>query len=49
MSHISLFTQHFTQDCVLAHYDAQCKEGSGSGVAVATGWQVAGHILETAK
>ncbi|MFM5148118.1 hypothetical protein [Aeromonas rivipollensis] len=30
---------------VLAHYDAQSKEGSGSGVAVATGWQAAGHIL----
>ena len=29
---------------VLAHYDP-VKEGSGSGVAVATGWQVAGHIL----
>lgn len=33
---------------VLAHYDP-VREGSGSGVAVATGWQVAGHILETAK
>ncbi|MCR3939566.1 MULTISPECIES: glycerol-3-phosphate dehydrogenase subunit GlpB [Aeromonas] len=29
---------------VLAHYDP-IKEGSGSGVAVATGWQAAGHIL----
>ncbi|WP_111874788.1 glycerol-3-phosphate dehydrogenase subunit GlpB [Aeromonas bivalvium] len=29
---------------VLAHYDP-IAEGSGSGVAVATGWQVAGHIL----
>lgn len=29
---------------VLAHYDP-VKEGSGSGVAVATGWQAAGHIL----
>ncbi|MGL5031730.1 MAG: glycerol-3-phosphate dehydrogenase subunit GlpB [Aeromonas sp.] len=29
---------------VLAHYDP-IKEGSGSGVAVATGWHVAGHIL----
>jgi len=29
---------------VLAHYDPN-KEGSGSGVAVATGWQAAGHIL----
>ncbi|MCH7372419.1 MULTISPECIES: glycerol-3-phosphate dehydrogenase subunit GlpB [Aeromonas] len=29
---------------VLAHYDP-VREGSGSGVAVATGWQVAGHIL----
>ncbi|MGL5811898.1 MAG: hypothetical protein ACRCYW_00990 [Aeromonas sp.] len=45
MSHTPLFTQ----GCVLAHYDAQCKEGSGSGVAVATGWQVAGHILDTAQ
>ncbi|MDF2409243.1 glycerol-3-phosphate dehydrogenase subunit GlpB [Aeromonas sp. 2HA2] len=29
---------------LLAHYDP-IKEGSGSGVAVATGWQAAGHIL----
>ncbi|MGL6152703.1 MAG: glycerol-3-phosphate dehydrogenase subunit GlpB [Aeromonas sobria] len=29
---------------VLAHYDP-IKEGSGSGVAVATGWQAAGDIL----
>ena len=29
---------------VLAHYDPE-REGSGSGVAVATGWQAAGHIL----
>lgn len=29
---------------VLAHYDP-VREGSGSGVAVATGWQAAGHIL----
>ncbi|WP_287146515.1 glycerol-3-phosphate dehydrogenase subunit GlpB [Aeromonas sp.] len=29
---------------VLAHYDP-IKEGSGSGVAVATGWQAACHIL----
>lgn len=29
---------------VLAHYDP-IREGSGSGVAVATGWQAAGHIL----
>ncbi|MFM5843713.1 MULTISPECIES: hypothetical protein [Aeromonas] len=34
---------------VLAHYDAQSKEGSGSGVAVATGWQAAGHILNAAQ
>ncbi|MFU1555516.1 glycerol-3-phosphate dehydrogenase subunit GlpB [Aeromonas sp. A04] len=33
---------------VLAHYDP-IKEGSGSGVAVATGWQVAGHILGAAQ
>ena len=38
-------TPSFTQHGVLAHYDAQSKEGSGSGVAVATGWQAAGHIL----
>ena len=29
---------------VLAHYDP-VREGSGSGVAVATGWQAAGHLL----
>ncbi|HHQ4553594.1 TPA: hypothetical protein ACSPZ7_001756 [Aeromonas veronii] len=34
---------------MLAHYDAQLKEGSGSGVAVATGWQAAGHILGAAQ
>ncbi|WP_338892158.1 glycerol-3-phosphate dehydrogenase subunit GlpB [Aeromonas rivipollensis] len=33
---------------VLAHYDP-VREGSGSGVAVATGWQAAGHILGTAQ
>ncbi|MFM1683691.1 glycerol-3-phosphate dehydrogenase subunit GlpB [Aeromonas salmonicida] len=33
---------------VLAHYDP-IKEGSGSGVAVATGWQAAGHILGAAQ
>lgn len=33
---------------VLAHYDP-IKEGSGSGVAVATGWQAAGHILSSAQ
>ncbi|MBL0512125.1 glycerol-3-phosphate dehydrogenase subunit GlpB [Aeromonas media] len=33
---------------VLAHYDP-VKEGSGSGVAVATGWQAAGHILGAAQ
>lgn len=33
---------------VLAHYDP-VREGSGSGVAVATGWQAAGHILEAAQ
>ncbi|MEL3913933.1 glycerol-3-phosphate dehydrogenase subunit GlpB [Aeromonas caviae] len=33
---------------VLAHYDP-IKEGSGSGVAVATGWQAAGHILSSAR
>jgi glycerol-3-phosphate dehydrogenase subunit B len=32
---------------MLAHYDAQSKEGSG--VAVATGWQAAGHILGAAQ
>ncbi|MGS3168201.1 glycerol-3-phosphate dehydrogenase subunit GlpB [Aeromonas sanarellii] len=34
----------FGAGSVLAHYDP-IKEGSGSGVAVATGWQAAGHIL----
>jgi len=34
---------------VLAHDDAQSKEGSGSSVAVATGWQAAGHILSSAR
>ncbi len=34
---------------VLAHDDAQSMEGSGSGVAVATGWQAAGHILSSAQ
>ncbi|PNO56482.1 glycerol-3-phosphate dehydrogenase subunit GlpB [Aeromonas caviae] len=34
----------FGAGSVLAHYDP-IKEGSGSGVAVATGWQTAGHIL----
>lgn len=34
---------------VRAHDDAQSKEGSGSGVAVATGWQAAGHILSLAQ
>ncbi|RAJ05972.1 glycerol-3-phosphate dehydrogenase subunit GlpB [Aeromonas salmonicida] len=33
---------------LLAHYDP-IKEGSGSGVAVATGWQAAGHILGAAQ
>ncbi|MFM5030482.1 glycerol-3-phosphate dehydrogenase subunit GlpB [Aeromonas rivipollensis] len=33
---------------VLAHYDP-VREGSGSGVAVATGWQAAGHILGAAQ
>ncbi|AHE49743.1 anaerobic glycerol-3-phosphate dehydrogenase subunit B [Aeromonas hydrophila 4AK4] len=33
---------------VLAHYDP-VREGSGSGVAVATGWQAAGHILGTSQ
>ncbi|MBP8281840.1 MAG: glycerol-3-phosphate dehydrogenase subunit GlpB [Aeromonas sp.] len=33
---------------VLAHYDP-ISEGSGSGVAVATGWQAAGHILGAAQ
>ncbi|WP_349917943.1 hypothetical protein [Aeromonas veronii] len=41
MSHASLFTRGRP----LTHYDAQLREGSGSGVAVATGWQAAGHIL----
>ncbi|XEI31378.1 hypothetical protein NMD14_11255 [Aeromonas veronii] len=40
----------FEQRRVLAHYDAQSnREGSGSGVAVATGWQAAGHILSSAQ
>ncbi len=43
MRHISPFKRH----SVLAHYDAQSKEGSG--VAVATGWQAAGHILSSAQ
>ncbi|MFM5819174.1 glycerol-3-phosphate dehydrogenase subunit GlpB [Aeromonas sanarellii] len=34
----------FGAGSVLAHYDP-IKEGSGSGVAVATGWQAANHIL----
>lgn len=43
-------TPPFEQHSVLAHYDAQPKrEGSSSGVAVATGWQAAGHILGTAQ
>lgn len=33
---------------VLAHYDP-VREGSGSGVAVATGWQAASHILGAAQ
>ncbi|WP_429140109.1 hypothetical protein, partial [Aeromonas allosaccharophila] len=37
----------FEPRCMLAHYDAQSKEGSG--VAVATGWQAAGHILGAAQ
>ncbi|MFM5784970.1 glycerol-3-phosphate dehydrogenase subunit GlpB [Aeromonas caviae] len=37
-------TNLFGAGSVLAHYDP-IKEGSGSGVAVATGWQAAGHIL----
>ncbi|MCW0506069.1 MULTISPECIES: hypothetical protein [Aeromonas] len=45
MSHTPSFAQHN----VLAHYDAQSREGSGSGVAVATGWQAAGHILGAAQ
>jgi glycerol-3-phosphate dehydrogenase subunit B len=43
MSHTPSFAQHN----VLAHYDAQSREGSG--VAVATGWQAAGHILGAAQ
>ncbi|MBL0651649.1 glycerol-3-phosphate dehydrogenase subunit GlpB [Aeromonas caviae] len=38
----------FGAGSVLAHYDP-IKEGSGSGVAVATGWQAAGHILSSAQ
>ncbi|MFQ2537947.1 hypothetical protein ACK30C_00490 [Aeromonas caviae] len=34
---------------VLAHDDAQSKEGFGSGVAITTGWQAAGHILSSAQ
>ncbi|HHQ4632350.1 MULTISPECIES: hypothetical protein [Aeromonas] len=45
MNHIFPLKRHG----VLAHYDAQSKEGSGSGVAVATGWQAAGHILGAAQ
>ncbi|MEL3917814.1 hypothetical protein [Aeromonas enteropelogenes] len=45
MRHISPFKRH----SMLAHYDAQSKEGSGFGVAVATGWQAAGHILSSAQ
>ncbi|WP_323956677.1 glycerol-3-phosphate dehydrogenase subunit GlpB [Aeromonas caviae] len=37
-------TNLYAAGSVLAHYDP-IKEGSGSGVAVATGWQAAGHIL----
>lgn len=34
---------------VLVHDDAQSMEGSGSGVAIATGWQAADHILSSAQ
>ncbi|HHQ4491662.1 TPA: hypothetical protein ACSP71_003121 [Aeromonas hydrophila] len=44
MNHIFPLQRHG----VLAHYDP-IKEGSGSGVAVATGWQAAGHILGAAQ
>lgn len=45
MNHIFPLKRHG----VLAHYDAQFKEGSGSGVAIAAGWQAAGHILSSAQ
>lgn len=45
MNHIFPHQRHG----VLAHDDAQSMEGSGSGVAVATGWQAAGHILSSAQ
>lgn len=38
------FSNLYAAGSVLAHYDP-IREGSGSGVAVATGWQAAGHIL----
>ncbi|MFL9594024.1 glycerol-3-phosphate dehydrogenase subunit GlpB [Aeromonas schubertii] len=41
-------TNLFGAGSILAHYDP-IAEGSGSGVAVATGWQAAGHILESAR
>ncbi|MCX4074595.1 hypothetical protein [Aeromonas caviae] len=45
MNHIFPLQRHG----VLAHDDAQSKEGCGSGVAVAAGWQAAGHILSSAQ
>lgn len=45
MNHIFPLQRHG----VLAHYNAQFKEGSGSGVAIAAGWQAAGHILSSAQ
>ncbi|MFM5246212.1 hypothetical protein [Aeromonas caviae] len=45
MNHILSLQRHG----VLAHDDAQSMEGSVSGVAVATGWQAAGHILSSAR
>ncbi|MFQ2702106.1 hypothetical protein ACK3ZF_04210 [Aeromonas caviae] len=45
MNHIFPLQRHG----VLAHDDAQFKEGSGSGVAIANGWQAAGHILSSAQ
>ena len=45
MNHIFPLQRH----SVLAHDDAQSKEGSGSGVPVPAGWQAAGHILSSAQ
>ncbi|MEJ6017110.1 hypothetical protein [Aeromonas caviae] len=45
MNHIFPLQRHG----VRAHYDAQSMAGSGSGVATATGWQAAGHILSSAQ